>query len=647
MVAHPLVPPLLRPLLLLLLVQSGHAVLASAWRGRPERRIAGLDNSALVQLQLHVQAADHQPPENAWNHVDLCIVQDNRCFDRRLEVPAEVPVETAVRFAEIVVTRAGEDVRWLDALPEVPAVVYDRGGSPALLPRQRNNLRVVPQANIGREDDEMLRHILQSYDDLPNVTVFLQGWPLLHCAGVVETVRRTLRAMREPAGGAQLGNGALPGLVPLASTFYEYSEPEGLLGYTRAMAEAQEAGDDVMERALVPYAKTCRAILGRPCPERQWVAEGAQWAVSRGRLRARPRELYQRTLALGEGYHGKLRGLVLEAIWPLLWGADGWAPTALAAPAAATMGPQAEAVSALLLQEAPTQSRSPEPGGPVDAEWCQRWYWTWVCDQAGLPAAMHRRRRRRLNPYGSYSKSALRSTGGHCAAADGNDALQWSCEDRMAFCELQRHAGAAAGPSLPPPGQPTGEPADSHQFLLQRQRFHVHGDGAPHGSAAESGARLEMLVRLRAALLAGAPTYVEAVAGAGATGGASLRLRHQDAGVAGTLWYLEGVPWGTGVRGVGALVNRTFALSTTVRHGSTRFLACDGAAGEARLAPARAAWELLAAPDGLVRLRAPSTGGLLRFGEGPIHQMLCMPDDKSDASVFSLELEEHAPPLEW
>merc|ERR1712048_1193938 len=51
-------------------------------------------------------------------------------------------------------------------------------------------------------------------------------------------------------------------------------------------------------------------------------------AVSAERIRSTPKEVYEQALTLTEGSQGKLRGLVLEALWPLLWGEPSWAPAA-------------------------------------------------------------------------------------------------------------------------------------------------------------------------------------------------------------------------------------------------------------------------------------------------------------------------------
>lgn len=568
--------------------------------------VTSLDATTLLQYAAAGSAST--PPASAG----VCLVQDNRCADVTLGYSrSAAPQAIDSHLAQIVVTRMGEDVRWLDALPEIPALVYNRGGSSTLLPHPRDNLKVVVQANTGREDDEMLRHIITNYNDLPEYTIFLQGWPLLHCAGVVETVRRALGAQLS-SNPAALGNGAKPGLVPLSRTFYEYSMSEGLLGLARSMTEAEDTGDDVMERALVLYARTCRQLLGRPCPDKHWVSEGAQWIVGRDRIRLRPLQTYLNALEMGEGYKGKFRGLVLEAIWPLLWGADNWNPKP------SKVAPS-DPVQLWSMREASTEGLTAllapvgngTASGAPDEAFCKRWWWTWVCDSAGLPASQHRRRRRRISGYyGGYSKTSMRATGSHCQAADGSDALTWSCEQRMAFCELQWHAEGTAQPK-------------SNLFLNQRMRYHVHFHSLAN---MPSAGFLEMLVRLSMPMVPGSARAVTL-----SSEGDQLLMGASDA--RGTQFYLTDASMSSNPK--------QYIISLADSGSDPLYLGCDRSSRDATISPHRELWELMPAMDGYLRLK--SEAGVLQYEPGKVTRLRCLPRADSDESIFSLHLDEHAP----
>ncbi|CAE8699060.1 unnamed protein product, partial [Polarella glacialis] len=108
----------------------------------------------------------------------------------------------------------------------------------------------------------------------------------------VSTVRRTLSAMasKDEAFMKLLGD---VGLVPMTGQFWEYNLPKKMLGLTNEIFEMHASSNTSAladNEALKLYTDICQTILGenKTCPEKQWVAEGAQWAVSRERILQHP-----------------------------------------------------------------------------------------------------------------------------------------------------------------------------------------------------------------------------------------------------------------------------------------------------------------------------------------------------------------------
>jgi hypothetical protein len=308
-----------------------------------------------------LQLAHKSLESNLPKQVDVCVVQDNQCFDkpfktlsfeknRQVEedfdlVAANLTSSEFVKAnllkgeVEIVVTRFEEDVRWLDVFAEIPTTIYNRGPVDSFLPKARPNLRIIAQENKGREDQVMLNHMINRYDSLAAVTIFLQGWPFGHCPGLVDTIGHMLiklfdkdKAELLRQSGIQLFETGHDGLIPLSAAFWQYSVDDGKLGLaTDVFQFHHQLGDRVSAEELArgKYAKTCKTIMGEAeCPKFQWVAEGAQWVVTRDRIRLQPKHVYERALSLGEGFEAKYRGLVLEALWPVLWSGSYWDPTA-------------------------------------------------------------------------------------------------------------------------------------------------------------------------------------------------------------------------------------------------------------------------------------------------------------------------------
>lgn len=79
---------------------------------------------------------------------------------------------------QMVVARYKEETSWLDYFSDWNPVVYDKGN-----PGAKN-----PLPNIGREAHTYLHHILENYDRLAELTVFLQGNPFEHAPDLYETL---------------------------------------------------------------------------------------------------------------------------------------------------------------------------------------------------------------------------------------------------------------------------------------------------------------------------------------------------------------------------------------------------------------------------------------------------------------------------
>eukprot|EP00927_Polykrikos_kofoidii_P003439 TRINITY_DN11367_c0_g2_i1.p1 TRINITY_DN11367_c0_g2~~TRINITY_DN11367_c0_g2_i1.p1 ORF type:complete len:599 (+),score=94.66 TRINITY_DN11367_c0_g2_i1:84-1880(+) len=461
---------------------------------------------------------------------EICMMRNNSCQDMAFSRGPEVELSkenfSMATRTQIVVVRFGEDVRWLDLITEVPAILYNRGGSDALLPSHRENLKVVPSENTGREDDGFLRHIIANYDNLPEVTIFLQGWPFAHCSGLIDTIRDIIFHNGEES--PLLNVSSVGGLVPLSGSFYEYGVSESKLGLARVMHDyysgGQRGGCDGLGEAPArdAYKEMCRKILGGDCPDTHWVAEGAQWAVSRERIRLQPRSSYERALSLPEGFGGKFRGLVLEAVWPILWGGEGWSP--------ATAKPS-------LLQ--------------VDMEQ--------NIDNSGLVV-------RKVVAAGSDSRN-------YCSL-DSSPSLVWSCEKRMATCELEWFKSGLA--------QPT-----SNSFVQGKGRFLTASDF-------DLGNGVALVARLRLPSLFGFSMHVQD------DSDGNLWLRRNGSQ---TMWMLQFINLTEGRRGphlFSVKVHDTDG-NESVEH---KYLSCDTETGLVRLATKRTTWRLNMIHDGRVLLTA-------------------------------------------
>jgi len=556
------------------LPQSGHeeAQVAEAEAGSMSTAAASAAVAFWAETPALLQVAEKRAQPK------VCALQQDHCFDLNLTAsPDEVeddPLlmdapssDTAPPELVLVVARYHEDTQWLDALQDVPTILYNRGGSDTLLPQKRSNLIIVKQENTGREDEVMLRHIVDNYDNLPEITVFLQGWPFLHCPGALHTVARLAKE-----GG---------GLLPISRSFYQYSMEEGLVGAELSMARSPNLENKSLERwhALLQYKKICELVMGgKECPARQWVAEGAQWAVSRERIRSQPLELYKRALNLEEGFHSKLRGLVLEALWPVLWNGGSWSPS--------EMGVRINGNNEALLD---LQGFSQKSSGTT-------------------PSTAYTLMSKR----GSSVRSKVWTDGKHCAVSskaktEHRKGPLFSCEARMGFCELEWRLSGMSYPA-------------STQYLSERSRFVI--EGMPN-SAAEPWS---MHVRIGAPLLSGRAAYLEVQ-----DPEQEVWLRQREGNVS-TTWKV--MDWDSSNAS-----SHIFVIAHATDFASPwRYLGCSSESGQATLGLAKVGWRLMRRAAGRVSLVA-NDGRLLRLKRGNPRNMrlACMPADFSPNSDVDIE----------
>jgi hypothetical protein len=82
---------------------------------------------------------------------------------------------TSGKKIELVIARYNEDLNWLknDPFNKYSAIVYNKGVNDDFYKTDSN--KVIKLENVGRCDHTYLYHIIQNYDNLADVTIFLPG----------------------------------------------------------------------------------------------------------------------------------------------------------------------------------------------------------------------------------------------------------------------------------------------------------------------------------------------------------------------------------------------------------------------------------------------------------------------------------------
>lgn len=202
------------------------------------------------------------------------------------------------RTTDVVVARYNESIaawatpvaeRGADLASGLRLFVYNKGPPGTVLPEWRDagcpGVQVADGVpNVGREAHTYLLHIVQNYDALADVTVFLQGDPFPHMAR---------RHALTPAALASL--------------------PEGDAWPRQVVRESKTPR---FHKRVDTHAASAK-LLGSQRQVYEFPA-GAQYAVSRAKLRSRPLDWWKRLLAMI--LEDEINAWEVERLWRYVFG---------------------------------------------------------------------------------------------------------------------------------------------------------------------------------------------------------------------------------------------------------------------------------------------------------------------------------------
>jgi hypothetical protein len=186
---------------------------------------------------------------------------------------------------KIVVSRYNEDIEWTKPFGE-HIVLYNKGEDTI------DGAIVLP--NVGREGHTYFHYICENYDCLDDYTVFLQGNPFDHSPNVCSQLHRFLNEQMDCNIDFQY----------LDTSQITFNLIHGC--YCHPNLPIARVYETLFEKAA-----TNRDIRFNP---------GAQFIVSKERIRKRPKAFYQKIVDM-LGYHsGPDEGYVIERFHPLIFG---------------------------------------------------------------------------------------------------------------------------------------------------------------------------------------------------------------------------------------------------------------------------------------------------------------------------------------
>jgi hypothetical protein len=153
---------------------------------------------------------------------------------------------------QVIIAKYEEDISWVQKL-EIPVIIYDKsiGGN---LP------------NIGRDLHTYAHHIAENYDNLADLTFFIQGNPFDHCAKILNIM-------------SEADDTPFKALTDI----YRLTHKSGLPYYSSLP----------LEEAYYQLAK-------KPLPELIIFISGAQFVASRDKLYEHSRDFYVKMAKMAE-----------------------------------------------------------------------------------------------------------------------------------------------------------------------------------------------------------------------------------------------------------------------------------------------------------------------------------------------------------
>ena len=189
---------------------------------------------------------------------------------------------------EIVVAHFNEDLEWLSEYSG-HCTIYSKGTPPPpSIASSFHRAFVLP--NIARESHTYLTHIVNNYDDLPPVTLLLQG--NIHEINHGTPAHTDLTISEIIGQASEFTNGrTMP--IGRVHSFADWQGIQYLPGWI------ERRGKTLKQTKLTP-AEFWELIFNEPHPESVRFVQGALFGVTRGGIRRRPKAFYENILSYFE-----------------------------------------------------------------------------------------------------------------------------------------------------------------------------------------------------------------------------------------------------------------------------------------------------------------------------------------------------------
>jgi len=184
---------------------------------------------------------------------------------------------------KIIVSRYNEDIEWTKQFSE-HIVLYNKGDD------YIENAITLP--NVGREGHTYFHYICENYDNLDDYTIFLQGDPLPHAPDICSELHKLLND-------------------PINIDFQ----------YLNAEQITYNLLTGCHRHPSINIANVYERLFNKPATNRYIIfCPGAQFIVSKERIRKRPVSFYKKIVDMLGYHYGPDEGFAIERLHPLIFG---------------------------------------------------------------------------------------------------------------------------------------------------------------------------------------------------------------------------------------------------------------------------------------------------------------------------------------
>jgi len=221
---------------------------------------------------------------------------------------------------KLIICRYTEDLSWVKEIKE-QCVVYDKLNN---FQSNQNNLQIIQSKNYGREAHAIANYCFNNYDNLPELSIFCQGNPFVHCPDFLDRIKV---------------NWEVPTCL---SHYYKSGIPSGEVKEMDSI-ELRNNFKITLSRAdafgwnsNIPNGRNrqwCEQIwnlvFSCPVPEKIYFGYGSLWAVPKKNILNRSKEFWRWANKILEGPHGlsktdndpitPLNAWAWEILWNYIW----------------------------------------------------------------------------------------------------------------------------------------------------------------------------------------------------------------------------------------------------------------------------------------------------------------------------------------